>query len=174
MNDNMALALDIIDYSQDVDPYAITTSIDDVNKAARDLATNLDQCMTWLEEQAEEYDDDRARNLIDRIMAANYNDDENRGDTTMTTTQVIDAITEAFETSTHSDNAFKRTIDGIDWDDRFDADGEHYFTRSDLIFTTPALDPFEVTRDWPAEFTQGTTQRDVFGNMREFIAPNVR
>ena len=92
----------------------------------------------------------------------------------MTNAQVIDLITEAFDESTHSDNAFRRAIDGIDWDDRFDADGEHYFTRGDLIFTTPSLHPFAVTRDWPAEFTCGSAVRDVFGNVRDFIAPHVR
>ena len=58
------LAAKIIDYSRDVDPYAIATNIDDPNQAARDLAANLGQCAAWLEEQAEEYDDDRARELL--------------------------------------------------------------------------------------------------------------
>ena len=64
---NKALAAEIIDYIAECDPYGITTDIDDHDHATSDLAQNLDQCAAWLEEQAEEYDDDRARELLARV-----------------------------------------------------------------------------------------------------------
>ncbi len=75
-------------------------------------------------------------------------------------------IIDAFEISTMSDNRFARFLESADWAERFDADGEHYFiTHDGDIFTTPTLDPFEITRDWPAAFTFTDTFEsvDVFG-----------
>jgi len=85
--------------------------------------------------------------------------------------QVIDYITNAFEQSTRRHNLFADAIARVRWAQDFDADGERYYIHdSGLTFTTPSLDPFKVTRDWPAEFTypdfSGTV--DVFGRTTRY------
>jgi len=75
-------------------------------------------------------------------------------------------IIDAFRASTLKTNRFALALDSIDWADRFDADGEHYFiTHGGDIFTTHTLDPFEITSERPAVFTFIETFEnvDVFG-----------
>lgn len=82
----------------------------------------------------------------------------------------IGYITDAFERSTKSDNAFARAIENTDWENKFEADGELYFVSGPLTLTTPSLDPFEVTREWPAEFmlvNHGCWTIDVFGRAHD-------
>jgi hypothetical protein len=55
-------------------------------------------------------------------------------------------IKEAYEISTHNTNYFKKALESIKWDNTFFADGEHYFIKADMTFTTPSLDPFNM--DW--------------------------
>ena len=57
-------------------------------------------------------------------------------------------LKEAFGASTQSDNKFLRVLNSINWEEKFFADGEHYFIKGNLTFTTPELDPFQITRDW--------------------------
>lgn len=85
--------------------------------------------------------------------------------------QVIDYITNAFEQSTRSRNLFADAIARVRWEQSFDADGERYYVHeSGLVFTTPSLDPFEVTRDWPAVFAMadGSGTVDVFGRTTRY------
>lgn len=90
----------------------------------------------------------------------------------MTQREIIDRITEAFESSTHNHNAFKETIEEIRWEHEYEADGEMYYHHeSGLLLTTPSLDPFDITRDWPAEMTldgMGATI-DVFGRAHDLF-----
>jgi hypothetical protein len=84
--------------------------------------------------------------------------------------EIIEKVTDAFGASTKNDNAFRRVLESIKWDTTFEADGEHYFiAESGLTLTTPSLDPFKVTRQWPAEFQLSDMSAivDVFGNRTE-------
>jgi len=71
---------------------------------------------------------------------------------------LFERIKEAYETSTHNNNRFEKVIKAIKWDAEFTADGEFYFCLGNLTFTTPSLNPFEVTKDWEAcaMFTDGS------------------
>ena len=64
------------------------------------------------------------------------------------TLHIFESIKEAFETSTQNYNRFAKKLDSIKWDSKFFADDEFYFIKGDMTFTTPSLDPFEVTRNW--------------------------
>ena len=44
------------------------------------------------------------------------------------------------------DNYFASALSKIAWDKTFEADGEHYFAKGNMIFTTPSIDPFQC--DW--------------------------
>lgn len=66
----IGLAREIVAFANDVDPYAITTNIDDLDRATADLARDLTQCVPWLEDQVTEYDDQEARELLARVRAA--------------------------------------------------------------------------------------------------------
>lgn len=91
----------------------------------------------------------------------------------MTQIAIINTIIDAFESSTHEFNAFKNVIENvIHWENVFEADGEMYFThKSGLLLTTPSLDPFEITREWPAEMTlkDMSATIDVFGRAHDFF-----
>lgn len=65
-------------------------------------------------------------------------------------------IKNAYETSTHNNNRFADCLKSIKWDSEFYADGEHYFLKGDMTFTTPSFDPFNC--DWKpsAMFTDGS------------------
>ena len=65
---------------------------------------------------------------------------------------IYEAIKEAFETSTLRVNRFERVIRSIRWDNQFEADGEYYFNLGAMTFTTPSLNPFEITKDWRPSF----------------------
>lgn len=71
---------------------------------------------------------------------------------------IFERLLEAFETSTLSNNRFLSVINSIQWDERFFADGEHYFCKGGFTFTTPSLEPFEISRDWMpgAMFSDGS------------------
>lgn len=95
-----------------------------------------------------------------------------RKGTDMTQRNIIDTITEAFERSTKSHNAFSEAIRGIAWEHEFEADGEMYFSHeSGLLLTTPSLDPFQITREWPAEMTLADMSAtiDVFGRAHDLF-----
>jgi len=90
----------------------------------------------------------------------------------MTQREIIDRIIEAFESSTHSHNAFSEAIESIEWANKFTADGELYFCHeSGLMLTTPSLDPFRVTKEWPAEMTLANMSAtiDVFGRAHDMF-----
>lgn len=71
---------------------------------------------------------------------------------------IFERLMEAFETSTLSNNRFLSVINSIHWDEKFFADGEHYFCKGRFTFTTPSLEPFEISRDWRpgAMFSDGS------------------
>lgn len=73
--------------------------------------------------------------------------------------KIFETIKEAFETSTHNDNRFLKALKSVRWEAEFTADGEFYFCLGALTFTTPSLNPFEVTKDWAAcaMFADGST-----------------
>lgn len=57
-------------------------------------------------------------------------------------------LKEAYEVSTLNNNQFERALNSIEWDATFFADGEHYFVKDGFTFTTPSLNPFDITKDW--------------------------
>ena len=60
---------------------------------------------------------------------------------------LFETLRNAFETSTLSNNRFLSALNSASWDKTFYADGEHYFCKGGFCFTTPSLNPFEVTRN---------------------------
>lgn len=72
--------------------------------------------------------------------------------------EIFETLRTAYETSTPAYNRFLGVLESIRWDSRFYADGEHYFVLGGFCFTTPALDPFQIKRDWvpEAEFSDGS------------------
>lgn len=72
------------------------------------------------------------------------------------TYNIFTAIKEAFETSTHNDNKFARLLNRVKWEDTFQADGEYYFVLGNMTFTTPSLDPFNLSWRPSALFTDGS------------------
>ncbi len=72
--------------------------------------------------------------------------------------EIFEKIKEAFETSTHSNNRFLKALRSVKWEAEFMADGEFYFCLGKLTFTTPSLNPFEVTKSWEAcgQFADGS------------------
>ncbi len=71
---------------------------------------------------------------------------------------IFETLKEAFEISTLSNNRFLSALNSISWDCTFFADDEHYFCKGGFTFTTPSLDPFDITRNWmpAAFFTDGS------------------
>ena len=71
---------------------------------------------------------------------------------------LFETLRNAFETSTLSNNRFLSALNSASWDKTFYADGEHYFCKGGFCFTTPSLNPFEVTRNWmpSAIFSDGS------------------
>lgn len=71
---------------------------------------------------------------------------------------LFETLRNAFETSTLSNNRFSSALNSASWDKTFYADGEHYFCKGGFCFTTPSLNPFEVTRNWmpSAMFSDGS------------------
>lgn len=72
--------------------------------------------------------------------------------------RIFEAIKEAFETSTSSNNLFRKVIKSIKWDSEFFADGEFYFVKGGFCFTTPSVDPFKICKNWrpSAIFSDGS------------------
>lgn len=71
--------------------------------------------------------------------------------------KLFEQLEESFFNSTLEHNSFAEALDSVEWDARFYEDGEHYFVKGGLIFTTPSLDPFQITKDWmpSAVFSDG-------------------
>lgn len=71
---------------------------------------------------------------------------------------LFETLRNAFESSTLSNNRFLSALNSASWDKTFYADGEHYFCKGGFCFTTPSLNPFEVTRNWmpSAMFSDGS------------------
>ena len=59
----------------------------------------------------------------------------------------------AYETSTQNCNRYAKAIKSIAWDGTFQADGEYYFCKDRLTFTTESLDPFAISFIRPAVLT---------------------
>lgn len=76
----------------------------------------------------------------------------------MTELNLFETLKESYETSTPKHNRFAEALNSQEWDSTFFEDGEHYFCRGGFIFSTPSLDPFEITRDWSpsAIFSDGS------------------
>lgn len=70
---------------------------------------------------------------------------------------IYEALKEAYEASTQDNNRFLTALLSIHWDDAFQADGEHYFSKGAFIFTTPSLDPFAMSGKPSAIFPDGST-----------------
>lgn len=72
--------------------------------------------------------------------------------------EIFETLKEAFDTSTLNNNRFLEVLNSIKWDAQFTADCEFYFCLGSLTFTTPSLNPFEVTKDWEVcgQFTDGS------------------
>ena len=66
----------------------------------------------------------------------------------MNTLNIFYKLKNAYECSTHNNNLFEKALKSIKWENTFFADGEHYFIKGDMTFTTPSLDPFNM--DWEA------------------------
>ena len=75
----------------------------------------------------------------------------------MNTLNLFYQIKEAFETSTHNTNRFKKFLESIKWDSTFEADVEFYFNKNDFCFTTPSLDPFNMKWEASGTWDDGTT-----------------
>lgn len=71
---------------------------------------------------------------------------------------LFETLKNAFETSTLSNNRFLSALNSASWDKTFYADEEHYFCKGGFCFTTPSLNPFEITRNWmpSAMFSDGS------------------
>lgn len=65
---------------------------------------------------------------------------------------LIEKITNAYESSTLNNNLFKKVIESVKWDKTFFADCEYYFIKGTITFTTPSLNPFEITKTWRPSF----------------------
>ena len=66
----------------------------------------------------------------------------------MTELNLFETLKASYEDSTPSHNRFAEALDAQEWDSTFYEDGEHYFCMGGFIFSTPSLDPFQITRDW--------------------------
>lgn len=62
--------------------------------------------------------------------------------------KLFETLQEAYETSTRNYNGFEAALKAVKWDETFYTDEEYYFCKGDFTFTTPSLDPFEITKDW--------------------------
>lgn len=71
---------------------------------------------------------------------------------------LFETLKNSFDNSTPANNRFISTINSISWDEKFWADGEHYFCKGGFCFTTPSLNPFNITRNWmpSAMFSDGS------------------
>ena len=71
---------------------------------------------------------------------------------------LFETLKNAFDSSTLSNNRFLSALNSASWDKTFYADGEHYFCKGGFCFTTPSLNPFEITRNWmpSAMFSDGS------------------
>lgn len=62
--------------------------------------------------------------------------------------ELFETLKARYENSTQSHNRFAEVLNSQEWDSTFYEDGEHYFCRGGFIFSTPSLDPFQITRGW--------------------------
>ena len=67
--------------------------------------------------------------------------------------EVFYKLKEAYEASTPNNNRFGAVLNSLSWDDKFIADGEHYFIKGSFIFTTPSTDPFLIDQNWKPSAT---------------------
>lgn len=73
------------------------------------------------------------------------------------------SLQEAWETSTPSDNRFALAVNGIDWDERFEADGELCFILGGYELVTQTLDPFGEHNANPAGWFEHEYEPVIFG-----------
>lgn len=66
----------------------------------------------------------------------------------MTELNLFETLKESYETSTPKNNRFAEALDAQEWDSTFCEDGEYYFCRKGFIFSTPSLDPFQISQNW--------------------------
>lgn len=72
-------------------------------------------------------------------------------------------LQEAWETSTMNNNRFAPAVEAIDWDERFEADGELYFILDGYEFATQTLDPFGEHNANPCGWFDGDWEPHFFG-----------
>lgn len=65
-------------------------------------------------------------------------------------------IKNAYETSTRNTNRFAAALAAIKWEAEFFEDGEYYYIFKDMVFTTPSLDPFNMSWNPSAIFEDGS------------------
>lgn len=73
----------------------------------------------------------------------------------MTTLDIFYKLKNAYECTTRSNNLFEKALKSIKWENTFFADGEFYFIKGDLTFTTPSLDPFNMSWEASGIFRDG-------------------
>ena len=69
---------------------------------------------------------------------------------------IYETLKEAYHSSTRNSNRFLEALNMVNWDETFRADGEHYFCKGNLIFTTPSLDPFAMNWKPSMMFADGS------------------
>ena len=74
----------------------------------------------------------------------------------MNTLNIFNKLKEAFECSTKNNNLFEKALQSINWENKFFADGEFYFIKGDLTFTTPSVDPFNMCWEPSGIFKDGS------------------
>ena len=57
--------------------------------------------------------------------------------------KLFEALKEAYETTTKNCNRFLNTINSMQWDSVFNADGEMYFVKGGFTMTVENTNPFE-------------------------------
>lgn len=69
---------------------------------------------------------------------------------------IFETLKTAYDTSTQGGNRFLTALLSLPWDDAFQEDGEHYFSKGAFFFTTPSLDPFKGNGSPLAVFSDGS------------------
>ena len=68
---------------------------------------------------------------------------------------LFNKLKEAYETSTRNFNSFKEAISSVNWDNKFEADGEIYFMLGKFTLAVENLDPFKEQWKPTVYFTDG-------------------
>ncbi len=80
---------------------------------------------------------------------------------TMDDDKLIESLMRAWGRSSQANNLFLKKLNSVKWEEKFFAEGEYYFIKGNVKFSTEVLNPFDKFTRKPSFFGSGLSSTGI-------------